>query len=183
MSSVILPNALAGLAGGLAGGSPSIPSVLVTVLSVPPMTPITNALPDIPRSYTAICEWAACMVYIAVLYRRVPLRRSIIVSAAGLASLVAVQYFDGSMPIWFWIIGMLLAFACMYATILLGAGTGKREGLYITARVRVGRIGGVAALADRYVHWRARRIRRLRLARDRAACRYVCAVLRSSLDG
>lgn len=134
MTSVILPNALAGLAGGLAGGSPSIPSVLVTVLSVPPMTPITNALPDIPRSYTAICEWAACMVYIAVLYRRVPLRRSIIVSAAGLASLVAVQYFDGSMPIWFWIIGMLLAFACMYATILLGAGTGKREGLYITAR-------------------------------------------------
>lgn len=110
MTSVILPNALAGLAGGLAGGSPSIPSVLVTVLSVPPMTPITNALPDIPRSYTAICEWAACMVYIAVSYRRVPLRRSIIVSAAGLASLVAVQYFDGSMPIWFWIIGMLLAF-------------------------------------------------------------------------
>ena len=137
VTSVILPNALAGLAGGLAGGSPSIPSVLVTVLSVPPMTPITNALPDIPRSYTAICEWAACMVYIAVLYRRVPLRRSIIVSAAGLASLVAVQYFDGSMPIWFWIIGMLLAFACMYATILLGAGTGKREGLYITARAFV----------------------------------------------
>lgn len=137
MTSVILPNALAGLAGGLAGGSPSIPSVLVTVLSVPPMTPITNALPDIPRSYTAICEWAACMVYIAVSYRHVPLRRSIIVSAAGLASLVAVQYFDGSMPIWFWIIGMLLAFACMYATILLGAGTGKREGLYITARAFV----------------------------------------------
>ena len=137
VTSVILPNALAGLAGGLAGGSPSIPSVLVTVLSVPPMTPITNALPDIPRSYTAICEWAACMVYIAVSYRRVPLQRSIIVSAAGLASLVAVQYFDGSMPIWFWIIGMLLAFACMYATILLGAGTGKREGLYITARAFV----------------------------------------------
>ena len=54
-----------------------------------------------------------------------------------LGMLVAVQYFDGSMPIWFWIIGMLLAFACMYATILLGAGTGKREGLYITARAFV----------------------------------------------
>lgn len=58
-----------------------------------------------------------------------------------------------------------------------------RGPVYYGARVRVGRIGGVAALADRYVHWRARRIRRLRLARDRAACRYVCAVLRSSLDG
>ena len=41
---------------------------------------ITNALPDIPRSYTAICEWAACVVYIAVLFRRVPPRRSVVVS-------------------------------------------------------------------------------------------------------
>ena len=70
---------------------------------------ITNALPDIPRSYTAICEWAACVVYIAVLFRRVPPRRSVVVSAIGLAALIAVQYFDGSMPIWFWIVGMLLA--------------------------------------------------------------------------
>ncbi|MEI2658673.1 MAG: ATP-binding protein, partial [Bifidobacterium adolescentis] len=78
---------------------------------------ITNALPDIPRSYTAICEWAACVVYIAVLFRRVPPRRSVVVSAIGLAALIAVQYFDGSMPIWFWIVGMLLAFGCMYLTI------------------------------------------------------------------
>ena len=90
-----------------------------------------------PRSYSAICEWAACMVYIAVLFRRVPPQRSVVVSAIGLAALIAVQYFDGSMPIWFWIVGMLLAFGCMYLTILFGAGTGKREGLYITARAFV----------------------------------------------
>lgn len=137
MIGAALPNMLSGLTAGLASMPPTTPSATVTVLSVPSMTPITNALPDIPRSYTAICEWAACMVYIAVLYRRAPLQRSIIVSAAGLPLLTAVQYFDGSMPIWFWIIGMLLAFACMYATILLGAGTGKREGLYITARAFV----------------------------------------------
>ena len=137
MIDAALPNMLAGLTAGLASILPTTPSTTITVLSVPSMTPITNALPDIPRSYTAICEWAACMVYIAVLYRRVPLQRSIIVSAAGLLLLTAVQYFDGSMPIWFWIIGMLLAFACMYATILLGAGTGKREGLYITVRAFV----------------------------------------------
>ena len=53
------------------------------------------------------------------------------------ARCIAVQYFDGSMPIWFWIVGMLLAFGCMYLTILFGAGTGKREGLYITARAFV----------------------------------------------
>lgn len=98
------------------------------------MTPITNALPDILRSYTAIYEWAACMVYIAVSYRRAPLRRSIIVSAAGLASLVAVQYFDGSMPIWFWIIGMLLAVACMYATIRRRGHRQTRGPVYYGAR-------------------------------------------------
>ena len=97
--------------------------VHVLAASVPSTVPVTHTLPDIPRSYTAICEWAACMVYIAVLYRRVPLRRSIIVSAVGLPAIVAVQYFDGSMPIWFWIVGMLLAFGCMYLTILFGAGT------------------------------------------------------------
>lgn len=111
--------------------------VHVLAASVPSTVPVTHTLPDIPRSYTAICEWAACMVYIAVLYRRVPLRRSIIVSAVGLPAIIAVQYFDGSMPIWFWIVGMLLAFGCMYLTILFGAGTGKREGLYITARAFV----------------------------------------------
>lgn len=98
---------------------------------------ITNALPDIPRLYTALCEWLSCLVYISVLYRRATLQRSIIVGAVGLAALIAVQYFDGMMPIWFWMIGMLLAFACMYALILFGAGTGKREGLYITARAFV----------------------------------------------
>ena len=52
---------------------------------------ITNALPDIPRSYTAICEWAACVVYIAVLFRRVPPRRSVVVSAIGLAALIEIR--------------------------------------------------------------------------------------------
>lgn len=102
--------------------------VHVLAASVPSTVPVTHTLPDIPRSYTAICEWAACMVYIAVLYRRVPLRRSIIVSAVGLPAIVAVQYFDGSMPIWFWIVGMLLAFGCMYLTILFGAGTASAKG-------------------------------------------------------
>ena len=84
MIGAVLPNMLAGLAN-----APFVSSTTITVLSALSMTPITNALPDIPRSYTAICEWAACMVYIAVLYRRVPLQRSIIVSAAGLLLLIA----------------------------------------------------------------------------------------------
>ena len=100
-------------------------------------TTITNALPDIPRLCTGICEWLACVVYLLVIYRRVPLRRTIAVGLIGLPAMIAIQYFDGVMPIWFWIIGMLLAFAGMWAIILFGAGTGKREGMYIAARAFV----------------------------------------------
>ena len=100
-------------------------------------TMIANALPDIPRLYTAICEWLACLTYIAVIHRRVPLQRTVTVGAVGLVAMIAIQYLDGAMPIWFWVGGMLLAFAGMYAIVGFGAGTGKREGLYITARAFV----------------------------------------------
>ena len=51
-----------------------------------------------------------------------------------------------------------------------------RRTVHHGARVRTGRTGGVAALADRYVHWRARRIRRLRLACDRAGMPSYCSL-------
>lgn len=100
-------------------------------------TTITNALPDIPRIYTAICEWLACVTYLLVIYRRVPWQRTVTVGTVGLIAMIGIQYFDGAMPIWFWVIGMLLAFAGMWAIIWLGAGTGKREGVYIAARAFV----------------------------------------------
>lgn len=98
---------------------------------------ITNALPDIPRLYTGICEWMACVTYLMVIYRRVPLQRTIAVGTLGLAGMIGIQYFDGAMPLWFWVGGMLLAFGGMWAIIRFGAGTGNREGLYIAARAFV----------------------------------------------
>ena len=86
------------------------------------MIGIVNALPDIPRLYTAISEWLGCLVYIGALYRRVPPARTVAVTALGLPVLIGLQYLAGIMPLPFWIFGMCLA------------ATGKREGLYITAR-------------------------------------------------
>ncbi|KAA8825556.1 GHKL domain-containing protein [Bifidobacterium myosotis] len=98
---------------------------------------ITNALPDIPRLYTGICEWMACVTYLMVIYRRVPRQRTIAVGTLGLAGMIGIQYFDGAMPLWFWVGGMLLAFGGMWAIVRFGAGTGNREGLYIAARAFV----------------------------------------------
>lgn len=95
---------------------------------------IVNALPDIPRLYTAISEWLGCLVYICALYRRVPLIRTILTTTLGLPVLIGLQYFAGTMSLPFWIFGMCLAAIGMFGIIMLAIGTGKREGLYITAR-------------------------------------------------
>ena len=98
------------------------------------MNGIVNALPDIPRLYTAISEWLGCLVYVCVLYRRVSLQRTILVVALGLPVLIGLQYLAGMMSLPFWIFGMCLVAAGMFAIVMLSIGTGKREGLYITAR-------------------------------------------------
>lgn len=98
---------------------------------------ITNALPDIPRLYTAICEWLACVTYVMIVYRRVSKPRTAMVLIAGLPAMVGIQYLAGMLPKLLWILGMLLAFAGMYVIIVLTSGTGKREGLYINARAFV----------------------------------------------
>ena len=146
MTSVILPNALAGLAGGLAGGSPSIPSVLVTVLSVPPMTPITNALPDIPRFIrrSANGPRAWCISRCCIVACR----------SDGRSSSVRPDWHRWSR----------CSISTEYADLVLdhryaarirlhvcddSARRGHRQTrgpVYYGARVRVGRIGGVAAL-------------------------------------
>ena len=98
---------------------------------------IVNALPDIPRLYTAISEWLGCLVYICALYRRAPLMRTILTAALGLPVLIGLQYFAGTMSLPFWLFGMCLAAIGMFGIIMLAIGTGKREGLYITARAFV----------------------------------------------
>lgn len=95
---------------------------------------IINALPDIPRLYTAISEWLGCLVYVCALYRRVPLWRTILAAALGLPTLIGLQYLAGAMSLTFWVLGMCLAAVGMFGIIMLAIGTGKREGLYITAR-------------------------------------------------
>lgn len=98
------------------------------------MNSIVNALPDIPRLYTAISEWLGCLVYVCVLYRRVPQSRTIMTAALGLPILIGLQYLAGMMPLPFWIFGMCLSAAGMFTIVMVSVGTGKREGLYITAR-------------------------------------------------
>lgn len=98
---------------------------------------ITNALPDIPRLFTALCEWLACVVYLSVVPLRVPLRRTLALAGVGLGVLIGVQYFAGSLPLQFWLAGMGLAVLAMWAMVILATGLSKREASYLTARAFV----------------------------------------------
>lgn len=100
-------------------------------------THILNALPDIPRLYTAISEWLGCLVYLMATNRRVPVRRTVLTLVIGLGVLIGVQYWAGSLPIAFWVFSMCLAVACMYAIIMLGSGTDPLSGAYLLARAFV----------------------------------------------
>ena len=52
---------------------------------------ITDALPDIPRSLTALAEWGACVVYVVLLARGWSWLRLAVGLPVGLAVLLVVQ--------------------------------------------------------------------------------------------
>jgi signal transduction histidine kinase len=66
-------------------------------------------LPDIPRIYTAIAEWAACVVYILPLKKRLSRPVLVILTAAMLLLQIIVQIIAGKLPITLWIPSMATA--------------------------------------------------------------------------
>ena len=72
-----------------------------------------NAIPDIPRIYTAIAEWMSCVVFIAVLRPRFNKRKIAIISLMVLAAQIVFMHLTGRVSLWLWIPCMLLAYINM----------------------------------------------------------------------
>lgn len=79
---------------------------------------MTELLPDIPRVFTALAEWSACMVYILLMRKRLRLAPLIALSAAGLAALIGVHLAVERLPLELWTLGMVAAVGTMYLLIL-----------------------------------------------------------------
>lgn len=73
-----------------------------------------NALPEIPRLYTALAEWLGCMVFVSILPTRCKGCRLWLLLSAGLAVQGAFLYFTGPAPVILWIPCMLLAVGLMF---------------------------------------------------------------------
>lgn len=73
-----------------------------------------SSLMDTPRLYTALAEWASCLIYIAILKRKQAGRKLYLSVALMLPVFILYQELAGILPLYLWIPGMLGAIALMY---------------------------------------------------------------------
>lgn len=72
-----------------------------------------NLLPDIPRFYTALAEWAACMVFICVLKRQLTGWKLLFLSAGMLLLQSVFLIYTGDIGLWMWLPCMVAAVGSM----------------------------------------------------------------------
>lgn len=94
-------------------------------------------LPDIPRVYTAIAEFLACLVYILLIRKRLSRPRLAGALALGFVGIWGVQSIAGALPISLWTFGMLSSVAAMFGLIFLCTDQSWRATAYVTARAFV----------------------------------------------
>lgn len=74
---------------------------------------------DIPKLYTALAEWLACVLFVRLLPQRYNAAKTAVILAAALPLFGLVQWLIGIVPLSLWIPGMIVALVLMYATIWL----------------------------------------------------------------
>lgn len=96
-----------------------------------------NIVPDIPRLYTAIAEWLACIIYIMTLKRRFDGWKLIALSGSALLVQAVFLTMTGNLPLVFWIPCMGAAVALMYLFIYLSCDITIVEAGYTCIRAFV----------------------------------------------
>ncbi len=101
------------------------------------MEEINQILPDIPRIYTALAEWLACLIYISKMRRKGNIWQLAAISVCVLAvqsSFLVLT--DGAEGIW-WIVCMALAVGNMYLFIFLNCRMNQKDIGYCCVRAFV----------------------------------------------
>ncbi|MBB2975195.1 signal transduction histidine kinase [Microbacterium endophyticum] len=111
----------------------------------------TAATADIPRIFTAVAEWGACMVFMLLVNRRMRWVGTSMVTLLALLALVAVQMWAGSLPLSLWIFGMLAAAFTMFVIVRVSLEVTATTAGYLAARAFV------LAELTASVHWQLER--------------------------
>lgn len=91
---------------------------------------MNNTLPDIPRLYTALAEWLACMVYIIPLPKRFHGWRLAAVSGALFGVIVGFMVLTGGLPLELWLPCMAGAVGLMFLLIWLCGKISLRDAAF-----------------------------------------------------
>lgn len=89
---------------------------------------------DIPRIYTAIAEWSACMVYLLLLMKPEQKKFFWPKSAAALVIQIVFLELTGKLPMFLWIPCMITAAVLMYFFIFICGKVTAKECLYCCAK-------------------------------------------------
>lgn len=91
---------------------------------------MTGYLPDIPRLYTALAEWLACIIFMQPLRKRFgKTRYYMALLAAGLLQ-GGLQWLAGGLPLSFWVPGMCLNILLMTAFIYCCCDLKLKDAVY-----------------------------------------------------
>lgn len=91
-------------------------------------------LPDIPRLYTAIAEWGACLVYVLLITRAKPSLRLLLGAPFFLLLLLEAQFIAEDLPLVLWVPGMLSAFVLIVCSILVMSAAGLAASIHLAFR-------------------------------------------------
>lgn len=89
---------------------------------------------DIPRLYTALAEWTACMVYVILLKKRFGTAKTSVIAVFFLLIQTVFMIMTGNLPTVFWIPCMLVAGGLMYLLLYLTCSISLREAGYCFAK-------------------------------------------------
>lgn len=91
---------------------------------------------DIPKLYTALAEWLACVTILIIHRKRLDkndILRVTLTLICSLGLLCGIQLFCGKVSGILWLVGMLVAVLVMMVTIWIALRTSRLEALYNTA--------------------------------------------------
>ena len=90
-----------------------------------------NTLADIPRFYTALAEWCACMIYLMSITRQIRDGAMVLVAIGNLLIQSVFLILTGGLPLAFWIPCMVIAVGLMFLFFwICNEGTGLDSGYY-----------------------------------------------------
>ena len=92
-------------------------------------------LPDIPRLYTAVSEWLACMLVIIFADKRFNKVQTWVICIAALAVIISFHLVAGILPLGFWVPCMILAVVLMCLFIWLATKHTIQASVYLGVQV------------------------------------------------